>query len=211
MPSYSSLSRSLVARRGGSSARMLKAGGGPIGLSRNNAMLQMDIFGANELEAALRQLAADAGSRTMKRTMEKALMKAGQPVVDAAQRLAPRGKERGKPHMADKIRISTTLSRRQRRLQGFGNRWDGVAKVYIGTGPRGPGVLTEFGTGPRRWKNGKFTGAAPAQPFMRPAWEANKHQVLRDFAKLLWIEIERAAKRAARRKARGTQGKRRRR
>lgn len=208
MPDYSSLNRRLVARRGGVSSRMARGGGGPVALSDKSALLQMDIIGAEELEAALRELAREAGSRTMNRTMERALMKAGQPVVDHARRLAPRGKETGKPHMADKIRISTSLSRRQRRLQGFGNRWHGVAKVYIGAGPRGPAVLAEFGTGPRQWKTGKSTGSMPAQPFMRPAWEANKFKVLRDFSRILWVEIEKAAKRARRRKARGTAGRR---
>lgn len=206
MVGYASAGRANSARRGGISSRMARGGGGPIGLSRNNAFLQMDVIGAAELEAALRELAREAGSRTMHAAMQRALMKAGAPVVDDARRRAQVFNGTGR--MASKIKISTTLSRRQRRLQGFGNRHHGTASVYIGAGPRGPAVLMEFGTGPRRHKSGKSTGAAPAQPFMRPAWEAHKQQVLRDFSKLLWIEIQRAAKRAARRKARGTAGKR---
>ena len=96
---------------------------------------------------------------------------------------------------------SHQLSRRQRRGGGYKVN-PNTAYVWIGAAPRGPGVLAEFGTGPRyHKKTRKFVGAMPAQPFLRPAWEQHKDQILEDFSKALWIQIEKSAKRLARRQA----------
>lgn len=159
----------------------------------------MDIVGAMELAQALRDLGTD---RLIKATLRRALLQAGAPVAAAAAALAPRSRRTtGKPHMADKISVSATLSRRQRTGQeGWATR-DTEARVYIGASPRGPAVLAEFGTRARHQKNGKSTGAMPATPFMRPAWEAGKEKVLDDFERLLWIQIQKSAERLARRTA----------
>lgn len=165
--------------------------------NRKNSLIHMELLGARELEAALNGLGQD---RLIKATMRRSLLKASQPVVLTAQRLAPGG-QYSTGRMKGKIAASTTLARRQRRGQGY--RYNpNVAYVWIGAGSRGPGVLTEFGTGPR-WqrKTGKFVGAAPAQPFLRPAWDQHKHQVLDDYSKMLWVQIEKSAKRLARRNA----------
>jgi len=160
--------------------------------SRKNALLQMDIKGGRELEAALYGLGQD---RLIKATLKRALLKAARPAVATAQRLAPKDTER----MANKIAVTSTLARRQRR-GGQYRRDPNVAWVYIGTSPRGPGTLQEFGTGPRyHKKTRKFVGATPAHPFMRPAWEQHKMQILEDFSRELWIQIDKSAKRLAKR------------
>lgn len=159
-----------------------------------NSLIHMEIVGARELEAALMALGQD---RLIKATLKRALVDASKPAVATAQRLAPKHTGR----MADKIAVSTTLSRRQRRGSGYKFN-PNTAYVWIGSAPRGPGTLAEFGTGPRYQKrNRKFVGAMPAQPFMRPAWEQHKDQILRDFSAALWIQIEKSAKRLARRQA----------
>lgn len=159
----------------------------------------MDIVGAAELAQALRDLGTD---RLIKATLKRALLKAGEPVAADARSRAPRSKrEGGKPHMADRITVSTTLSRRQRAGSAGYATHDTEARVYIGAAPRGPAVLQEFGTGVRHHKNGKSTGAVPAHPFMRPAWEAGKEKVLADFERMLWEQIEKSAERLARRTA----------
>lgn len=162
--------------------------------SRKNALIHMEIVGARELERALNALGQD---RLIKATLKRALVDASKPAVSTAQRLA--AKHTGR--MAAKVAVSTTLSRRQRRGQGYKHN-PTTAYVWIGSAPRGPGTLTEFGTGPRfHRRSRKFVGAAPAQPFLRPAWEQHKEQILRDFSKQLWIQIEKSAKRLARRQA----------
>jgi len=161
-----------------------------------NSFLTMEMIGARELEAALRELGQD---RLIRRTMRRALLKAAKPAAATAQRLAPGGVY-STGRMASKIKASTTLARRQRR--GGHYRYDpNTAYVWIGSSPKGPGVLTEFGTGPRYTKEGAYRGAAPAQPFLRPAWEQHKYQILNDFSRELWVEVEKSAKRLARRTA----------
>lgn len=152
----------------------------------------MEMLGGRELEAALYGLGQD---RLIKATLKRALMKAAQPAAQTASRLAP--KETGR--MAQNVQVSTTLARRQRR--GGGYKYNpNTAYVWIGSAPRGPGTLQEFGTGPRyHKKTRRFTGATPAHPFMRPAWEQHKHQILEDFSRELWIQIDKSAKRLARR------------
>ena len=161
---------------------------------RKTSLIHMEIKGARELEAALFGLGQD---RLIKATLKRALLDASRPAVATAERLAPKHTGR----MATKIAVSTTLSRRQRRGGGYKVN-PNTAYVWIGAAPRGPGVLAEFGTGPRYHKRTrKFVGAMPAQPFLRPAWEQHKDQILEDFSKALWIQIEKSAKRLARRQA----------
>lgn len=159
-----------------------------------NSLIHMELVGARELEAALHALGQD---RLIKATLRRALLRASKPAVATAQRLAPKHTGR----MSDKINVSSTLARRQRR--GGGYRYNpSTAYVWLGSAPRGPGTLAEFGTGPRYHKRTrKFVGAAPAQPFLRPAWEQHKHQILDDFSRELWSQIEKSAKRLARRQA----------
>lgn len=168
--------------------------------SRNNQFLLFELKGAAELAQALRELGQD---RLIKATLKRTLLKVAQPAAADAQRRAPRGKERGKPHMADKIAVSTTLSRRQKRSRGWsaGENDGNTAHVYMGAAPKGPAVLAEFGTQRRHHKNGKDVGSMPAEPFMRPAWEAHKDQMLADFMKELWNQVERSATRLAKRQA----------
>lgn len=53
-----------------------------------NSFLTMEMVGARELEAALRELGQD---RLIRRTMRRALLKAAKPAAATAQRLAPGG------------------------------------------------------------------------------------------------------------------------
>lgn len=142
--------------------------------------------------------------------LEKALIELGQAVeirkaitaglIEAAEPMA-RAMRAGAPtaSIAETIDVSKTLSRRQRRAA---DRQDAnTASVYVGPKPVGPALLIEFGTVRRHWKTGKATGSVPARPFMRPGFESTKVQVLELFGKLMWIQIEKAANRIARRQA----------
>lgn len=161
-----------------------------------NSLITMELVGARELEGALRALGSD---RLIRASLRRSLLKVSKPAAATAQRLAPGGRY-STGRMASKIKVSTTLARRQRR--GGHYRFDpSTAYVWLGAAPKGPGVLTEFGTGPRYTKKGAFRGAAPAQPFLRPAWEQHKHQILTDFSRELWIDVAKAAKRLERRTA----------
>jgi len=52
--------------------------------------------------------------------------------------------------------------------------------------------LVEFGTGPRYQANGKYVGIMTPDPFLRPAWDANKDEVLANLATAIREEIEKA-------------------
>lgn len=160
-------------------------------------LVRMRLHGAKELEAALRNLPKRVGKAAVRR----ALVKAGTPVAqDAASRVSA-----VKPALEPAVAVKTTLSRRQRRGR---RKIPGAVEAFIGVTAAGRGVahLIEFGTGPRHHKSGKSTGQMPARPFMRPAWESGKHKVLDDFARLLWVEIEKAAKRLAKKATRTAKG-----
>lgn len=169
--------------------------------SNESTLLELEIVGWRELEQALRDLGSDKDVRlSMRRALNN---KATQQMAQYATSLAPKATGR----MASKIGISTTLSRRQRRERRQRGSLDNFAVLYIGAGAKGPSILDEFGTKPRRQKNGKSTGRTPPQPFMRPAWESFKRAILDEFSKELWVQIEKSAKRIARRQAKLLRGK----
>lgn len=159
------------------------------------SLLRMEMDGAQDLEAALREL---GDNKAIRRALGRALLIAGEPAAKEARANAPRLTG----ELAEGIDISTTLSRRQRAGRG---RQTGLkanqATVYIGAHPMGPAVLAEFGTVARRHASGKSTGAMPAKPFMRPAWEHHKFRILEEFKRLLWATIDEEAKRLARKQA----------
>lgn len=161
-------------------------------------VLKLEIQGADTLEAALRAL---GNSKSIRRAISRALLVAAEPAAKEARAKAPRKSG----EMAEGVDVSTTLSRRQRsgrhgHAAPRGN-YGPTAEVFIGAHPMGPAVLQEFGTAQRHHASGKSTGASPAKPFMRPAWEAHKFQILEDFKKLLWAAIEEEAQRLARKQS----------
>lgn len=141
------------------------------------------VAGLKELDEALKQLPKSVG----KTVLRNALKKAAAPVVADAKANAPR--DRG--DLAESIDIRATLTRRQRRMRAR----RGAVEMFIGPSfPLGAhGHLVEFGT-----------VKMPARPFLRPAWDSNKERVLETFGKLIWAELAKAAKRLAKRAAKGT-------
>lgn len=158
-------------------------------------LITMDFPGADALEKALRDLGTDAEVR---RTLGASMMEAAEPMARAMRDKAARLSG----EMAEGIDVAKTLSRRQRR-QSDRNIAEGKSAVTVFVGPKasGPAVLVEFGTQERRTKGGASRGRMPAQPFARPGFEETKFTVIDRFGKLLWIQIEKAAKRIARRQA----------
>ena len=139
---------------------------------------KVKVEGLKELEKALLQLpratARNVGFRT--------LLKAGKPMADLWQRLAPKFKG----HLKRSGGIGTRLTSRQAKQHP---KRDPV-EVYIG--PNNPaGVFQEFGTQDH-----------VAQPFMRPAWDQEKKPTLDRIVSILKSEIAKSAARAARKAAR---------
>lgn len=144
--------------------------------------IKVEVSGLSELQDALRQLPDTTAKNVLRRTMKDVL----QPIADAAARMAP--VDDGA--LRQGIHVGTKLSRKQKsRHRKFDS--DDV-EMFAGSAPLPQAHLQEFGTS---------TNAA--QPFMRPAWDSGKEQMMQQIKEKLWFEIQRAAERAARKAARG--------
>lgn len=140
------------------------------------------IEGLREIDRALGQLPKSTG----KAVLRKVLKDAGEPLASAARRNAPRDEW----HLYESIDVSTRLSRRQRAMHRKENK-PTFQEMFVGTN-NPAGVQQEFG-------NDRHV----AQPFMRPAWDAEKRNTLDLIVNSLWGEIEKAARRLAKKAARG--------
>lgn len=128
---------------------------------------------------------AELGKKTtQKNVLVRTLKKAAKPIDDEASSLAP--VDTGKLQIS--VITGTKLTRRQRSSAYKAGKL-GVAEVHVGTS-LSRGMFQEFGTFKDR-----------PQPFMRPAWESNKHRAQQIIATELWVEIRKAADRAARKRA----------
>lgn len=149
--------------------------------------------GAKELDKVLQSLAATTARGVTRRALTRAL----EPVAEAARGMAP--KDTGK--LAENIGVSSKLTKSQAR-EARGTTSRDVQTLYVG--PQWASAhLVEFGTGPRHHKSGKFVGVMPPQPFMRPAWDQNRQQVLDTLTDEIRAEIEKTLARVAKRAAKG--------
>jgi HK97 gp10 family phage protein len=127
---------------------------------------------------------AEVGSKaTQKNVLRRTLVKAAKGIDDAASSLAP--VETGRLQIS--VVTGTKLTRRQRPSAYKAGKL-GVVEVHVGTA-MSRGLFQEFGT----YK-------MSPQPFMRPAWDNEKHRSLETIKIELWNEIEKAAKRAAKKR-----------
>ena len=143
---------------------------------------KVKIEGLRELDRALGQLPKSAAKATLRRVLKDA----AEPMARAARQLAPRDEY----HLYESIDVSTRLNRRQSQLHRTEDS-KAFQEMFVGTN-NPAGVQQEFG-------NSRHV----AQPFMRPAWDAEKRPTLERIANSLWMEIEKTAKRLARQAAKG--------
>lgn len=142
------------------------------------------VHGLKELDKALGELPKSTGKAVLRRVLRKN----AEPVAEAARPLT-RVKE---GDLRASIGVGTKLTRRQSKLHRRLFRNDKAsAEMFVGAGGLPQAITEEFGT----------IDQAP-HPFMRPAWDAQKHRVLDGIKNDLWTEIDRAAKRLARKRAR---------
>ncbi|WP_409636203.1 HK97-gp10 family putative phage morphogenesis protein [Phenylobacterium sp.] len=136
----------------------------------------MTVQGLRELDKALGELTAGAAKGVLRRVGRKAL----EPVDAAWRSKAPRDKGT----LAASGGIGAKLSRRQRKQ----HKRESTVEVFAGPGPLAEATQQEFGNENH-----------PPQPFLRPAWDETQDLVLEVVASELGGEIDKAAKRAARR------------
>ena len=132
----------------------------------------MKISGFREIDALLQSMPRQIASQGVTSGLRRAL----QPVATAARAYAPGS-------LSERIRIAPTIKAGQQ-PQSLAKPGKGRRVMYVGaTAPHAH--LVEFGTGPRYHKGGKFVGIMPPDPFLRPAWDANKDEVLANLAETI--------------------------
>ena len=141
--------------------------------------VKVRVLGLSQLEQGLSELPRATGKNVLRRVLRQR----GEPIAERARNLAP--VDEG--DLKDSIGVSTKLSRSQRRRR----RKRAAVEMFVGPGSHPQAITQEFGT-----------FFHPPQPFMRPAWEAEKGSILEDLSGDLWTEIDKAAQRIARKQAR---------
>ncbi|WP_444668481.1 HK97-gp10 family putative phage morphogenesis protein [Cereibacter changlensis] len=121
-----------------------------------------------------------------KAVLRKALIKSAQPVAQSAAGAAPVGEGT----LRDSMTVSTKLNKSQAKQHKKAGR--SAVEAFIGPSGAGSvhGGLVEFGD-----------EGMPPRPYLRPAWEAGKEQLLADLANEMAKEIDKAVKRQTKRNA----------
>ena len=155
--------------------------------------MKLRVTGLEGIDAALREIKQSTGKAAVRRVLTRAL----EPVRDTAKQLVPVHEGRLRDSIVISTRLGKSAARAARKMtatessvaamRGIGEASRGSVTVYVGTANRN-GVPREFGT-----------VRSVASPFMRPAWDANKHRVLDTIQSELGAEIMKTAERAARR------------
>lgn len=173
----------------------------------------LDLEGFAEVDNALGELSKATGKNVLRRVGRQALT----PMMEEAISLAPDDPSTPPPN---DLKSSFAISERRRasRWSGFTLR-ENFIELFMGPTRAGypQAMVQEFGAEPHfvsknaGRKKVRATlveagrkmhpGHAPS-PYMRPAWDRLWRPMLDALKGLLWVEIERARQRAARRQAR---------
>ena len=151
---------------------------------------RVEIEGFEELTAALRDLGKTTGKNVLRRGGRKRLM----PMRDKARA----GARERSGDLREAINVGTRLAKSQRAARGVhvgGGAFRADPKndvtVYMGPGQHPQAITEEFGT----------FNQSP-HPYMRPAFDAEADGVIAGIGDDLWVEIRKAAARAAKKAAR---------
>jgi HK97 gp10 family phage protein len=145
--------------------------------------VRVKVQGLRELDRALQELKVSTARNVGRRTLRDAL----EPMAQAARQNVAQDRT---GELRESIGVTTG------RPRGRGYRRQDRIEAHMGPGQQPQGIQEEFG-------NRKQS----PRPFMRPAWEAGKEQLLEDVKTNLATHIDKATKRAARKAARqGTKG-----
>lgn len=161
----------------------------------NAGYVEVDILGMKELVFNLRMIKdVVAQDRIQNNAMEKAL----RPVRDRA--IANVAVDKG--DLRETIIISKAITRSQekrsdRNKMYVGSYWPTAHLVEWGTGPRITKVREKqiLASGGNVFGKMVDSGSMPAQPFMGPAWMAERQNVIRIFGEEMWKALKRTAAR----------------
>ena len=169
-------------------------------MAKAMGVMSIRMEGADALDKVLR----DLPGKVERRVIKSALIKSASPILkDARNRLkAMLAKQHGltsrsfkKQYGGTKTLMQSMLTRNARKVVKYAS---GQMIIVVGPGKAAHHAWWfEHGTGPRQRSGGGSTGKMPAQPFMRPAWDAGVGSARRRFLKAAWTGIEREARKAA--------------
>lgn len=181
------------------------------------SVMGLKVRGIDDLQAAL----DDLGKRLGRSVLERSLRRASAPMLAAAKSFAPydEGDLEGSLKIVRQVSSDPGKAAFAATMQAGGDRaaaraalrtayreqGGAVAELVLGPDLADGGNLAhivEFGTGPRYQKNGKYVGEMPAQPFLRPAFDAESGPTIERLKPILMTEIEKAVQRRAARAAR---------
>jgi HK97 gp10 family phage protein len=168
--------------------------------------MKIKIEGLREIHAALQ----DLSKATARSVVKRVLLKRAQPIVEAARARAPvrtgrlrdsiiaqaRGGNAGKAAFAKAMRGGASRAEAGRAAREANRVAGSIVEVVIG--PHDGAFyasLVEFGT----------QHSSP-KPFLRPAWDAGKMQVLDGVGDDMWTEIKKTLARQAKRLAKKAGG-----
>lgn len=154
--------------------------------------VKVQLAGAKSTEDALRKLPP----RMQRAAIRRVMIALAAPMVSDAQSEIDTAAPKGSGATKRIIRVSATLSRRQKRGETKGK--DEI-KIYVGVGPSRKAHLIELGTGPRYTKTGAYRGEMPANPYIAVAFRANAMDYLKQLGPALGKEVEKTAARYYRR------------
>ncbi len=143
--------------------------------------ITVKVEGLREIRDALSELPKATGKNIARRILRER----AKPFLDSAKSKVPTDRGTLKRSMI----ISSKLTKRQRRKHKKPDPRD--IEIYIGPGSLPHAHLIEFG-----WSH------SGSQPYLTPAWEANKGSLLKNIGGDFWVEIEKAFARIARKASR---------
>jgi HK97 gp10 family phage protein len=165
--------------------------------------VKVKVEGLRDLDRALAQLGKPSLAKASAR---RALKKAAEPMVSAAQANAPtlsgalklsihagtkvKGGNAGKQAFAAAMRAGASRAQAGVALRAANSANAGTVLLFVGPGSHPQGIFQEFGVEHH-----------PPQPFMRPAWDGNKRAMLDRIKAELAADIFKTAARARARAA----------
>lgn len=139
-------------------------------------MAKFEVKGLKQLEAELKKLPR----ATRKNNARKALRMGGEILARDARLRAPRDEY----NLLESIDVLPNAMPPSPPIA--------PVMMYIGPGRHPQAITQEFGTEHH-----------PPQPFMRPAWDTKRYDMLDEIAFTMWEEVQKSVARAARKAGRG--------
>ena len=154
-------------------------------------MATVKLTGFKDLEKELDRFSKATGKGVLRRALKKSAL----PMAGLMQDMAPRG-DAATDNLAESISVGTKLSKRQAGQHKKMFRDDRAAvEMFVGPGPDPAAWNQEFGN----------VNHGP-QPFVRPAWDQDRMDLLDRLANEMWSELYKSIARAERKAARQAGG-----